>query len=92
VINAHFVSVHQLTLYSRIGCHLCEEMEELLPSYLEGTGFSLDVIYLDNNADLEEQYGTLVPVLKAGETEICHYFLDVKALQQYISEVGNPLN
>ena len=67
-------------------------MENLLPAYLEGTGLSLKVIYLDNNASLEQQYGTLVPVLKAGEKEICHYFLDVKALQQYISEVGNPLN
>ena len=86
------MAVNQLTLYSRLGCHLCEDMENLLPSYLEGTGLSLKVIYLDNNTNLEQKYGTLVPVLKAGEKEICHYFLDVKALQQYISELGNPLN
>ena len=86
------MAVNQLTLYSRLGCHLCEDMENLLPSYLEGTGLSLKVIYLDNNTNLEQKYGTLVPVLNAGEKEICHYFLDVKALQQYISELGNPLN
>ena len=83
---------NQLTLYSRLGCHLCEDMEAVLPSYLENTGISLDIVYIDDSDDLVQQYGTLVPVLKAGENEICHYFLDIKALQQYISEVGNPLN
>lgn len=86
------MSAHQLTLYSRLGCHLCEDMENLLPSYLEEAGLSLNIIYIDDDSDLEQQYGTLVPVLKAGKNEICHYFLDVKALQQYISELGNPLN
>ena len=83
---------NQLTMYSKAGCHLCEDMQNLLPSYLDEAGLSLDIIYIDDNHDLEQQYGSLVPVLKAGEMEICHYFLDVKALQQYISELGNPLN
>lgn len=83
---------NQLTLYSRRGCHLCEDMENLLPTYLEEACLSLNTLYIDNNPILEQQFGSLVPVLKAGEKEICHYFLDVKALQQYISEMGNPLN
>lgn len=83
---------NELTLYSRLGCHLCEDMQNLLPTYLEKTGLSLNIIYIDDDDALEQEYGTLVPVLKAGKHEICHYFLDVKALQQYISEQGNPLN
>jgi hypothetical protein len=67
-------------------------MENLLPTYLDEAGLSLNTLYIDNNPILEQQFGSLVPVLKAGEKEICHYFLDVKALQQYISEMGNPLN
>ena len=86
------MSAKQLTMYSRIGCHLCEDMEVQLPPYLEQVGIELEIIYIDKNDQLEQLYGTLVPVLKAGEREICHYFLDIKALQQYISEVGNPLN
>ena len=86
------MSASQLTIYSRLGCHLCEDMEKLLPEYLHNSALSFTVIYIDNDPVLEQQYGTLVPVLKAGENEICHYFLDVKALQQYISEQGNPLN
>lgn len=81
-----------LTLYSRLNCHLCEDMQSLLPAYLEPAGLSLNIVYIDNDNSLEQEYGTLVPVLKAGDKEICHYFLDAKALQQYISEQGNPLN
>ncbi len=77
----------QLTLYSRLGCHLCEDMQNQLPQYLEGTSLSINIVFIDNDSELEQQYGTLVPVLKAGEKEICHYFLDIKALQQYISEL-----
>ena len=84
--------VNPLTLYSREGCHLCEDMQNLLPGYLEEADLSFNIIYIDSLSELEQQYGSLVPVLKAGEKEICHYFLDVKALQQYISELGNPLN
>ena len=80
------MSAQPLTVYSRLGCHLCEDMQKLLPEYLEESGLSFDVVYIDGDSSLEEQYGTLIPVLKAGNKEICHYFLDVKALQQYISE------
>lgn len=82
----------ELTLYSRIGCHLCEDMENLLPDYLVEAGLSLKVVYINHSEELEKLYGEFVPVLKAGEREICHYFLDVKALYQYMSEIGNPLN
>lgn len=71
---------------------MCEDMQSQLPDYLEDTGFSFSVINIDSNPELTELYGNLVPVLKAGDIEICHYFLDVKALQQYMSEIGNPLN
>ena len=83
--------VKELTLYSRIGCHLCEDMKSQLHSFLDDAGFSFTEIFIDEDPSLEQQYGTLVPVLKAGEREICHYFLDLKALQQYMSEMGFPL-
>jgi hypothetical protein len=66
-------------------------MKSQLQALLDEVGFSFSEIFIDNNPVLENQYGTLVPVLRAGEREICHYFLDLKALQQYMSEIGNPL-
>jgi len=34
---------------------------------------------------LQEQYGTLVPVLEADGTELCRYYLDEVALRGYLS-------
>ena len=75
-----------LTLYSRLHCHLCEDMQTQLPLYLEGTGLELNVVYIDDEPVLEQKYGTLVPVLKAGDREICHYFLDTAILLKAITD------
>jgi thioredoxin reductase (NADPH) len=40
---------------------------------------------IDNNKELEQAYGTKVPVLVCGDEEVCHYFLDMQALKQVCS-------
>ncbi|MBX3673862.1 MAG: glutaredoxin family protein [Burkholderiales bacterium] len=44
-------------------------------------GFAIEVVDVDASAALEEKWGDKVPVLLDGEIEICHYFLDVEALE-----------
>ena len=80
-----------LTLYSRSGCHLCEDMEVALSELQQELGFRLERIDIDSNPDLIEAYGTLVPVLKDGDTEICHYFLDPQALRAHLAASPNQL-
>ncbi|MBD3670569.1 MAG: glutaredoxin family protein [Gammaproteobacteria bacterium] len=72
-----------LTLYMRAGCHLCEEMHQALLPWQGRLGFSLELVDIDASANLVERFNTLVPVLMSGDTEICHYFLDEKALQDH---------
>ncbi|MGA7801174.1 MAG: glutaredoxin family protein [Gammaproteobacteria bacterium] len=74
----------RLALYGRAYCHLCTDMESALRT-LQGTlGFTLDVHDVDADPVLERRFGELVPVLMAGDTEICHYFLDEQRLRQYL--------
>lgn len=75
----------ELTLYTRSGCHLCEDMEQALSELKTEPGFSMHIISIDNNADLEQSYGTRVPVLMIGSEVICEYFLDEVALKRTIS-------
>lgn len=70
-----------LTLYMRRGCHLCEDMQQQIGELLEPGSFSLDAIDIDADAQLRAQYNEWVPVLKTGEHEICHHFLDLEALR-----------
>lgn len=72
-----------LMLYGRLGCHLCEDMQTDLLSLQEELGFELQLIDVDSDPVLVEQYGTRVPVLASDKGEICYYFLDKQALRRY---------
>ena len=74
----------KLTVYVRSYCHLCEDMLTALAALRSQWQFELDVIDIEGEPLLEQQYGVRIPVLKAGEEEICHYFLDQSALAEYI--------
>ncbi|MDZ7805078.1 glutaredoxin family protein [Thiohalophilus sp.] len=76
----------QLTLYRRTGCHLCEAMQGQLLALQKDYAFSLQTVDIDDDPALEAAYGEQIPVLMHGETEICHYFLELSKLQQYFSQ------
>lgn len=75
----------QLTVFVREGCGLCEEMVEALEPWRERYGFDLLLRDVDAQRELFDRYNELVPVLAAGDDEICHYFLDPAALERYFS-------
>lgn len=79
----------QLSLYSRHGCHLCEDMEQAVSELATELNFITEIIPIDNNAELEQAYGHRVPVLMMGDNMICEYFLDKAALIQAVSKATN---
>ena len=74
----------QLTLYIREGCHLCDDMEQALRGHETELDFETRRVPIDNNPELEQAYGSKVPVLVRENREICHYFLDMQALKQVL--------
>jgi thioredoxin reductase (NADPH) len=48
-------------------------------------GVTLDEVDVDRDPALDARWGTSVPVLLAGEQELCHYRLDRAALDAYLS-------
>ncbi len=72
-----------LTLYTRRGCHLCDEMKLQLEPFQREYGFSLNVVDIDADSYLKLRYGERVPVLAAGEQEICHYQLNKELVLEY---------
>jgi glutaredoxin len=52
-----------VTVYSRHGCHLCEDAEKTLRGLQQELDFELEIIYIDANATLEKLYGHEVPVI-----------------------------
>jgi len=54
-----------LTLYSRPGCHLCDEMKTVVARVVRGldTPVTIDEVDISTDADLEARYGLEIPVL-----------------------------
>ena len=46
---------------------------------------AIDEIDVDTDAALESRWGDLVPVLLAGDRELCHYRLDHAALARHLT-------
>jgi glutaredoxin len=69
-----------LIVYSRAYCHLCDDMVAALTALQQRHGFSMDVVDVDADPELEARYDLLVPVLTLDGREICHHFLDREKL------------
>ena len=56
-----------ITLYSRPGCHLCDEMkavvERVARSLSPATTLTIDVVDISADPQLEARYGVDIPVL-----------------------------
>jgi hypothetical protein len=69
-----------LRIYSRPGCHLCEQLlEELLP--LVKGRLEIEVVNIDDDAELGREYGTRIPVLEFAGQFVCQYTLDRSAIR-----------
>ncbi len=77
----------RLTLISRAYCHLCQDMELALRALISEFGVDLEVLDVDADPELEALYDEQVPVLLHEGNELCHYFLDVIKVRDYLSKI-----
>ena len=52
-----------VTIYSRLGCHLCDDAENVLESLREELNFEIEVIDIDIDPELIKLYSDQVPVI-----------------------------
>ena len=76
-----------LTVLSREYCHLCEELITALKQFQGRYDFAIEVVNVDRHPRLEEKWGDKVPVLLDGDREICHYYLDIAAVDARLSRM-----
>jgi len=56
------VSGARVTLYTRPGCHLCDDARVLIEQVCAELGESYDEVSIDGDPDLERRFGHEVPV------------------------------
>jgi glutaredoxin len=52
-----------VTLYTRLGCHLCEDAYSVLAAAQNRHRFDLDIVDVDTDPQLVAQYNECVPVV-----------------------------
>ena len=52
-----------VTVFSRNGCHLCEDAVQTLEDLKPELSFEIEVKYIDGVSELEKLYGEQVPVI-----------------------------
>jgi glutaredoxin len=75
-----------VTLYSRPGCHLCEEAKDAITPLLRETGARLREVNIENDAVLEARYGTDIPVVFIGGRKAAKHRVDVKSFRRRLQE------
>ena len=71
-------------VYSRKGCHLCEQLIEQLLPLVRGR-LEVRVHDVDANPEWAASYGTRIPVVEYDGEMICQYHLDPDALERILS-------
>ena len=72
----------QLTLYSRPGCHLCDDMKTLIARVAARLPLGLEVVNIDEDPVLTERYGLEIPVLLVDGRKVAKYRIDEAALER----------
>ena len=76
-----------LAVYSRPGCHLCEELLEALLPLARGRA-EVEVRNVDSRDSWRERFGTRIPVVELDGEVLCEYRLDAAAVTQALDGQG----
>lgn len=65
-----------VVLYSRPGCHLCDEVRQVIVAVRERVAFDLEEIDIDGSDELTREYGIRIPVVAVNGVEMWDYRVD----------------
>jgi glutaredoxin len=75
-----------VTLYTRPGCHLCEEAKAAIAPLLQEFGASLREVNIDDDPVLQERYAWDVPVIFIGAHKAAKHRVDVEQFRRQLSD------
>jgi glutaredoxin len=77
-----------VTVYSKPGCHLCEEAIHVLQQVQKQQKFELEEVNIENDPALLAEYGEQIPVITLNGTFLFEYAVDETRLRQLLKEVN----
>jgi len=77
----------QVEIYSRPACHLCDEAKEVIERVRRRIPFSLRVINIEEDQELEAKYGTEIPVVLINGNKAFKYRVDEAELEKKVKRL-----
>jgi glutaredoxin len=77
-----------VTLYTRPGCHLCEEAKTAIVPLLREFGAVLREVNIDEDPELRQRYDWDVPVIFIGQHKAAKHRVDVARFRRQLEEAG----
>ena len=78
-----------VVVYSRPGCHLCEEaIEQIIALHEEGYRFNLHEVDIESNELLLRRHLERIPVVEVDGLEVSELILDQDGLKARLDTVG----
>jgi glutaredoxin len=79
-----------LRIYTKPGCHLCDEMKEVVLRVLGGRDhISLEEIDISSDPALVERYGLEIPVLMIEGKKVAKFRVTEELLTRMLAGVGS---
>ncbi len=79
-----------VTLYTRPGCHLCEEAKAAIAPLLQEFGAILHEVNIDEDVVLKERYGWDIPVIFIGQRKAAKHCVDLPQFRRQLREAELP--
>ena len=80
----------RIEIYSRPGCHLCDEAKAVIEPLTQRYAFQLTVTNVDSNPELRAAYGTEIPVILINGAEAFRHRVDAETLERKLRQLWNP--
>jgi glutaredoxin len=86
--DLRLASAHPLevTVYSRPGCHLCEEAKAVMQPLLKEFGATVREVNIDKDAELAERYSWDIPVIFLGSRKAAKHRVDPHQFRRQLEE------
>lgn len=75
-----------LTIYSRPGCHLCEEAKAVIHPLIKEFGATVREVNIDQDEELAERYSWDIPVIFIGARKVAKHRVDPRQFRRQLEE------
>jgi hypothetical protein len=77
-----------VTLYSRVGCHLCDEAKTAIAPLLREFRATLREIDIEGDATLKERFGCDIPVIYIGRKKAAKHRVNLEQFRRQLEDAS----